>query len=387
MDIQNIPGDAFVSVHPADDDKNTKSASIKKRLPEMMGMRRHPSSRASSTRSTSSQRSRRSQGSMVMEMNEDYSRCPSIKRVPELNNIGPQEPIKDIIRSNSSVGSIRGSQSFAPTNRVLRARESSQKSSSVSKSAAVKLLPRPEGVKEDRHPEEEPSWIDTIREETVSGGRAYESYNRYVVANSPVTKMDIQNIPGDAFVSVHPADDNRNTTSATIKKRLPEMMGMRRHPSLGRSVHSSISSTASSCASSTRSTSSQRSRRSQGSMNSRSRRSSTSRSVFNVRKCFRRRRPSSSNRPMDTLAEAPEDDRGQVPITVEFVKKTGFGEISKAEKEPVSFFASVASRIQRITFNPDEICSHIYDEQVEAGLIGVSMSYDDETAAYTYDPS
>jgi hypothetical protein len=90
---------------------------------------------------------------------------------------------------------------------------------------------------------------------------------------------------------------------------------------------------------------------------------------------------------MDTLAEAPEDDRGQVPITVEFVKKTGFGEISKAEKEPVSFFASVASRIQRITFNPDEICSHIYDEQVEAGLIGVSMSYDDETAAYTYDPS
>jgi hypothetical protein len=403
MGIPNIPDDAFVPVHPADDDKNATIASIKKRLPEMMGMRRHPSSgrsvhssissaassRVSSTRSTRSRRTRRSQGSMVTAMKKDYSRRPSIKRVSELNNTGPQTPINEIIRSDSSVRSMGRSQSFAPrNNKVLRARETSQKSS-VSKSSAVELLLRPKGVEEDRQPEEEPSWIDTIGEESFSVGRAYESDNRYLVENSSVTKMGIPNIPDDAFVSVHPADDDKNTTSASIKKRLPEIMGMRRHPSSGRSVHSSISSAASSRVSSTHSHSPRRqmSRRSQASMSSRSRRSSSSRSVRSVKKSFRRRRPSSSIRPMDTLAEAPEDDQGQVPITVEFVKKSGFGETSKAEKEPVSFFSSVASCIQRITCNPDEICSHIYDEQVEAGLVGVSRSYDDETAAYTSDPS
>eukprot|EP00544_Gedaniella_sp_CCMP2646_P015124 CAMPEP_0202489374 /NCGR_PEP_ID=MMETSP1361-20130828/7124_1 /ASSEMBLY_ACC=CAM_ASM_000849 /TAXON_ID=210615 /ORGANISM="Staurosira complex sp., Strain CCMP2646" /LENGTH=163 /DNA_ID=CAMNT_0049119105 /DNA_START=25 /DNA_END=513 /DNA_ORIENTATION=+ len=114
----------------------------------------------------------------IMAMKEDYSRRPSITRVSELNKVGPQEPINEIIRSNASVGSMRRSQAFAPTNnRVLRARETSQKSSSVTKSAAVEFLLRPGGVQEDHHPEEEPSSIDTIREESVSGGRAYESYN------------------------------------------------------------------------------------------------------------------------------------------------------------------------------------------------------------------
>ncbi len=363
MGIPNIPDDAFVPVHPADDDKNATIASIKKRLPEMMGMRRHPSSgrsvhssissaassRVSSTRSTRSRRTRRSQGSMVTAMKKDYSRRPSIKRVSELNNTGPQTPINEIIRSDSSVRSMGRSQSFAPrNNKVLRARETSQKSS-VSKSSAVELLLRPKRVEEDRQPVEEPSWIDTIGEESVSVGRAYESDNRYLVENSSVTKMGIPNIPDDAFVSVHPASRVSSTHSHSPRRQM--------------------------------------SRRSQASMSSRSRRSSSSRSVRSVKKSFRRRRPSSSIRPMDTLAEAPEDDQGQVPITVEFVKKSGFGETSKAEKEPVSFFSSVASCIQRITCNPDEICSHIYDEQVEAGLVGVSRSYDDETAAYTSDPS
>ncbi len=137
----------------------------------------------------------------IMTMKEDYSWRPSIKRVSELNNVDHHE----IIRSKASVRSMGRSQSFAPRNNgVMRERETSRKSS-VSKSSAVELLLRPEGVEEDRQPKEEPSWVDTIREESVSGGRVYESDNRYLVENSSVTKMGIPNIPDDAFVSVHPA--------------------------------------------------------------------------------------------------------------------------------------------------------------------------------------
>lgn len=85
---------------------------------------------------------------------------------------------------------------------------------------------------------------------------------------------------------------------------------------------------------------------------------------------------------MDTLAEIPEGHGDQpIPLIIELDKKAEVDKRVKVETKE-SIFSSVTSYIDRITLDPDEICSDFYDEQIEAGLIGESMS-DDDSGAYT----
>lgn len=311
----------------------------------------------------------------IMARKADYARCPSIKRVTELKNCGRQQTTSTALDRK-----MWRSQSSAPTiKRASRVRENS---------SAVELLLRPEGDDEDRQPWEEPPWIDNTREDSGSGDRAYESYNRYVVDSSSVSELDIQEILDNVFIiSVQAVDDDKST-SRNAKKRHPTMTGMRYHSSSGRSLYNSTTSFGPSRMSSVCSTRSQRSRRSQRSVSSRSRRRSSSPSLKSGRKSLFGRRSPSSSRRMDILDEVPEE--GPFLIISEVDKKTGIGGTSKAEKEPISFFissffASVTSCVHRIIVDPDEICSDIYDEPPKAdGFVGENMSHDDKMKAYTF---
>lgn len=302
----------------------------------------------------------RSGGVKIMARKEDCVRSSS-NIVSELKNFSSQESISDFIgarpskssSSRSSARSMNRNRSYAAT--------------SIGRNMKLEVIP--DLFEEDRQPEEEPSWLEPIREDSVAGGRAYESYNRYLADNASINGMEQETIPGSTFISSEQNDDRSVKSSAS---RLSKMMGMRRHSS-GRSVQSS-SSTISSRRSSARSTPSQKSNRSQ--------RSSSSRSQRSGRKSKRGRRFLSSSRRMDTLAEIPEGHGDQpIPLIIELDKKAEVDKRVKVETKE-SIFSSVTSYIDRITLDPDEICSDFYDEQIEAGLIGESMS-DDDSGAYT----
>lgn len=89
---------------------------------------------------------------------------------------------------------------------------------------------------------------------------------------------------------------------------------------------------------------------------------------------------SSSGRLMDTVAGEREEQ--PIPSIIELDKKAGVVK-RKSEKEQGSFCDSMKSFIHGIEFDADKICSDIYDEQVEAGLVGESMS-DDDSDPYRY---